>query len=197
MLFRSELAVAREETVQLDRHQLAALLGLGPDAALDVQPALQAFESAVVLPSDIPADLLARRPDVAAQRFRVEAAAARIGAARADFYPNVNLAAFVGVEALTLNGLPLFDGGSRTAGVSPAIHLPLFEAGRLQANLQGRYDDYDASVSQYNQTLVEALRQVADQIVGLRAIRQQLRSEERRVGKECLSVCRSRWSPYH
>lgn len=165
---------AADAAVQLDRHQLAALVGLGPDAGLDVQPTLRAYESAVALPTDLPANLLARRPDVAAQRFRAEAAAARIGAAKADFYPNVNLAAFVGVEALTLHSLHLFDGGSRTAGLSPAINLPLFEAGRLQANLQGRYDEYDVAISQYNQTLIDALRQVADQIVRLRAVRQQL-----------------------
>ncbi len=170
---RVEVSAAKA-AVELDRHQLASLLGLGPAAALDVQPALQAYESALALPADIRADLLARRPDVAALRFRAEAAASRIGAAKADFYPNVNIAAFIGVQALTLNGLNLFSWGSRTAGVAPALHLPIFEAGRLQANLQGRYGEYDAAVAQYNQALVDAVRQVADQMVGLRAVRQQL-----------------------
>src|SRR5258706_6171969 len=87
---------AAEAAVQLDRHQLAALLGLGPDAPLEVEPALRPYGDALVLPANLPADLLARRPDIAAQRWRLEAAAARIGAAKADFFPNLNLAAFAG-----------------------------------------------------------------------------------------------------
>jgi NodT family efflux transporter outer membrane factor (OMF) lipoprotein len=165
---------AADAAVELDRHQLAALLGMGPGATLDVQTALTTHDQPLPLPTDLPANLLARRPDVAAERFRVEAAAARVGAARADFYPNVNLAAFVGLEALNVQGLRLWASGSRVYGATPAIHLPLFEGGRLRANLRGRYDDYDAAVAQYNQTLIDALKQVADSMVGLRAVRQQI-----------------------
>ena len=86
----------------------------------------------------------------------------------------MNLAAFVGLEVVALHGFDLFNSGSAIAGVGPAIHLPIFEAGRLQAGLRGRYGEYDTAVAQYNQTLVEALRQVADQIVNVRAVRQQL-----------------------
>jgi NodT family efflux transporter outer membrane factor (OMF) lipoprotein len=173
---RVEVSVA-EAAVEVDRHQLAALLGLGPDAGLDIEPALhtyQTYDRALALPANLPADLLARRPDIAAQRFRLEAAAAQIGAAKADFFPNVNLTAFIGFGATAVNGLNLFTASSRIAGVSPALHLPIFEAGRLQANLRGRYGGYDAAVEQYNQTLVDALRQVADQISGVRAVRAQL-----------------------
>src|SRR5256885_1602622 len=92
-------------------------------------------------PTAPPRASCSRRPDVAAARARVEAAAARIGAAKADFYPNINLNAFLGFDALTLHGLDLFSAGSRTAGVGPAIHLPVFEAGRLQAGLRGRYGE--------------------------------------------------------
>ncbi len=170
---RVELSAA-DAAVALSRHQLAALTGLGPDAVLDVQPTLQKFEDAVPMPGNVPANLLARRPDIAAQRFRAEAAAARIGAAKAEFFPNVNLAAFVGVDALTVHGLDLFKSGSGTAGIAPAIHLPLFEGGRLRANLRGRYGEYDFAIAHYNGTLLAALRQVADQVVSLRAVRQQL-----------------------
>src|SRR6267143_1624648 len=161
---------AAEAAVQLDRHQLAALLGLGPDAPLEVEQALHPYGEALALP----ADLLARRPDIAAQRWRLEAAAAQIGAAKADFLPNVNLAAFVGFGATGLEGLNLASPGSRIAGVGPALHLPIFDAGRLRANLRGRYGEYDAALEQYNQALVDALRQVADQITAARAVQQQL-----------------------
>ena len=165
---------AAEAAVQLDRHQLAALLGLGPDAPLEVEQALHPYGEALALPANLPADLLARRPDIAAQRWRLEAAAAQIGAAKADFLPNVNLAAFVGFGATGLEGLNLASPGSRIAGVGPALHLPIFDAGRLRANLRGRYGEYDAAVEQYNQALVDALRQVADQITAARAVQQQL-----------------------
>jgi NodT family efflux transporter outer membrane factor (OMF) lipoprotein len=168
---------AGEAAVQLDRHQLAALLGLGPDAALDIQPALHTYDKALALPANLPADLLARRPDIAAQRFRLEAAAAQIGAAQADFFPNVDLTGFIGFAATSVSGLNLLTASNRVAGVGPALHLPIFDAGRLRANLRGRYGDYDAAVEQYNQTLLDALRQVADQITGVRAVKQQLAQE--------------------
>ncbi len=165
---------AAEAAVQLDRHQLAALAGLGPGAALEIQPVLRTYDGALALPANVPADLLARRPDIAAQQLRAEAAAARVGAAKADFLPNINLAAFVGLGATNLHGLDLFTAGSQIAGIGPAIHLPVFDAGRLRADLRGRYGEYDLAVAQYNQTLVEALRQVADRIASLRAVKRQL-----------------------
>jgi len=160
--------------VELDRHQLGALLGAGPDVALGIEPALRPYSDALVLPANLPADLIARRPDLAAQRFRAEAAAAQIGVAKADFLPNVNLAAFAGLGATSLNGLHLLGAGSGVAGVGPAVHLPIFDAGALRANLRGRYGDYDAAVEQYNQTLIDALTQVADQVASMRAVQQQL-----------------------
>jgi len=73
-----------------------------------------------------------------------------------------------------LEGLNLASPGSRIAGVGPALHLPIFDAGRLRANLRGRYGEYDAAVEQYNQTLIDALTQVADQVTSLRAVQRQL-----------------------
>jgi NodT family efflux transporter outer membrane factor (OMF) lipoprotein len=170
---RIDISVA-ETAAEVDRHQLAALLGRGPDAALDIQPELRTYHEALALPTDLPADLLARRPDIASQRFRLEAVAAQIGAAKADFFPNLDLTAFVGFAATSVTGLSLLTGGSRVAGVGPALHLPIFEAGRLRSNLRGRYGEYDAAIEQYNETLLAALRQVADQISGVRAVKQQL-----------------------
>src|SRR6266850_1782733 len=135
---------AAEAAVQLDRHQLAALLGLGPDAPLEIESALRPYGDA------------------------------RVGAAKADFFPNLNLAAFAGFGATSLHGLDLFGAGSGLAGVGPALHLPIFDAGRLRANLRGGYGEYDAAVEQYNQALVDALRQVADQVASVRAVQRQL-----------------------
>lgn len=160
------------ETIERTRHALAELVGSGPQALDALAPALQPIASFPV-PASLPADLLGRRADLVAQRWRVEAALHDTEVARAQFYPNVNLSAFVGLSSLGLNRL--FDSGSLVYGAGPAIHLPLFDADRLQANLDARRADVDASIDAYNGALLRALREVADELSGLRSIeRQQL-----------------------
>lgn len=165
------IAAARAERSALDaqlalvRNQLAALTGQGPDATLALTPpALR--DVATTLPDTLPADLLGRRPDVIAQRWRVEASGRDSDAARAEFYPNVNLNAFVGLQSLGLGNL--LESSSRMLGVGPAIHLPVFDSGRLRANLASRHAEQDAAIAQYNTTLVDALRDVADQLANWR-----------------------------
>ncbi|MFI4929246.1 MAG: efflux transporter outer membrane subunit, partial [Burkholderiales bacterium] len=130
------------ESIDRTRHALAELVGDGPQALDALAPALQPIASYPV-PDSLPADLLGRRADLVAQRWRVEAATRDTAVARAQFYPNVNLTAFVGLSSLGLNRL--FDSGSLIYGAGPALHLPIFDAGRLQANLDARQADVDAS----------------------------------------------------
>lgn len=166
---------AIEDNITLLKHQIAALTGRAPGSADDLQPAPtgQAKPATVpgALPVDLPIDLLGRRADIVAQRLRLEAAANDITAAKAEFYPNVNLTAFFGVQAIGADRL--FNLGSRAASVGPALHLPIFEAGRLRANLGARYAEYDIAVEQYNQTLLDAVREVADQGALLQGIARQ------------------------
>lgn len=175
------VSAAKAERSALDtqleqvRHQLAALTGQGPDAALDFTPP-QVHAARVALPEVLPADLLGRRPDVVAQRWRVEAARQGSAAARAEFYPNVNLSAFVGVQSLGLH--PLFESGSRIVGIGPAIHLPVFDSSRLRANLAVRHGEEDIAIAQYNATLVDALRDVADQLSVWRGAHAQARDQD-------------------
>jgi hypothetical protein len=82
------------------------------------------------------ADLLGRRADLVAQRWRVEAALRDVDVARAQFYPNVNLVAFVGLSSLGLD--KLLNAGARTWGAGPALRLPVFDGGRLRAQLAAR-----------------------------------------------------------
>ncbi|MGE5088661.1 MAG: efflux transporter outer membrane subunit [Candidatus Levyibacteriota bacterium] len=160
-----------DETIALTRNQLAALLGEGPDRGLAIaRPDAHALGS-LALPTVIPAELLGRRPDVVAQRLRIEAAQKDIAVAKAEFYPNVNLAAFVGLESL--GAAHFFSAASHVAGIGPAITLPIFDAGRLRANLAARDADYDAAVERYNQTLVDAMRDVVDQLVSFRSVEAQ------------------------
>ena len=128
------------------------------------------------MPAVVPADLVGRRADIVAARWRVEAAAGDVRSARAQFYPNVSLTAFVGLSSLGFDRL--LRAGSEQYGVGPAIRLPIFDAGRLRAGLAGRTADLDAAVETYNATLVDAIREVADQIGSVRAIERQQREQE-------------------
>jgi NodT family efflux transporter outer membrane factor (OMF) lipoprotein len=160
-----------QETIQLTRNQLAALLGQGPDRGLAIaRPAATAL-AAVALPSTLPAELLGRRPDLIAQRARVEAAQKDIASAKAEFYPNVNLMAFVGLQSF--GGAGFLSAASRMMGFGPAVSLPIFDAGRLRSNLAGKNADYDIAVEQYNQTLADAIRDVVDQLASFRSVDEQ------------------------
>ncbi len=164
-----------QETIQLTRNQLAALLGQGPDRGLAIsRPAATAL-APVALPSTLPAELLGRRPDLIAQRARVEAAQKDIASAKAEFYPNVNLMAFVGLQSL--GGAGFLSAASRMMGFGPAVSLPIFDAGRLRANLAGRNADYDIAVEQYNQTLADAIRDVVDQLASYQSLDEQRKQQ--------------------
>lgn len=172
---REAITATRDEMAWLDgeiaarRHQIAALLGRDPAFADGLaRPSLKAIGDPAPL-SAIPARLLGARADVAAARATVEAAAREIGVARAAFYPDVNLVAFAGVQSIGLGSL--LRAGSIATGAGPAVSLPIFDGGRLRANLRGKTADYDAAVAAYNGALTEALRQVADGVTGLAAER--------------------------
>jgi NodT family efflux transporter outer membrane factor (OMF) lipoprotein len=174
---RQQIALLRAEQAQwqeamaLTRNQLAALLGQGPDRGLSIKPGKLPEPAALALPAALPSGLLGRRPDIVAARWRVEAAQGEVDVARTQFYPTVNLTAFAGLSAFGLNNL--IQPGSQILGVGPALRLPIFEGGALRANLQGRVGSYDAAVSSYNQSLVDALHEVADQVQALRGAEQQ------------------------
>ncbi|POZ63834.1 efflux transporter outer membrane subunit [Chromobacterium alticapitis] len=173
---RADLAAA-DESIALQRHSLAALMGAGPDRGLAIaRPAANLFREQR-LPATLAADLLGRRPDLAAARLRAEAAAKRIDAAQAQFYPNINLTAFVGAQSL---GLGLFDkAGSGIAGFGPAISLPIFRGGQLQGQYRAARGDYDAAVASYDAVLSQALRETADAVASQASLTPQL--EQRRL----------------
>jgi NodT family efflux transporter outer membrane factor (OMF) lipoprotein len=114
------------------------------------------------VPADASIDLVGRRPDIAAARVRVEAAAERIKEARAAFYPNINIVALAGFQALGLGNL--FASGSSFGSVSPAVTLPLFHGGSLQGQYRGRRGEYDEAVALYDGQVIQALRQTADAV---------------------------------
>jgi multidrug efflux system outer membrane protein len=118
------------------------------------------------LPANLPLDLLARRPDVTASRERVQASLHDVDAARAAFYPDLNLSAFIGFTSLSLG--TLLHGDSRTQGFTPALHLPIFDAGRLRANLDSNRADVELAVAQYDQSVQTAVSEVNDAAIKLK-----------------------------
>lgn len=162
-----------EENITLIGRQLAVLSGQGPGAGQAImRPSLKLLDSAwLQLPSELPADLIGRRPDVAARRWGVEAAAHRIDVAKAAFYPNINLMAFIGFQGL---GFARFlDSDSSIRGIGPAISLPIFDGGRLRGNLGAHTAAYDIAVESYNDTVLRALQGVSNALTVAQSQRHQ------------------------
>jgi NodT family efflux transporter outer membrane factor (OMF) lipoprotein len=161
---------ALQEQAALAGHALSALTGQGNQPAVKNAPSLASVHN-LSIPAELGADLLGQRADIEAARWRVEAAGHDVKNAKAQFYPNVNLVAFAGLSSIGLGRL--FDAGSQQWGVGPAIRLPIFEAGRLRANLRGKTADVDAAIESYNATVLDAVRETADQIASSQSIARQ------------------------
>lgn len=143
------------------RYALAALTGQGPNSLGSLKPsALGPLPR--VDDAQLTTQLLGNRPDIVAMRTRVEVAMENIKAAKAEFYPNVNLSAFIGLSSLDIS--KLLDRDARSLGITPAISLPIFHSGQLQSNLNKQQSAYNIAVESYNQSVLNALRDVATAI---------------------------------
>jgi NodT family efflux transporter outer membrane factor (OMF) lipoprotein len=161
------------ERMSLARDALAAIVGQGPDRGLQVTRTGLSTRRPFGLPAALSADLLGHKPEVVAARWRVAAAAKRVGVARTAFYPNVDLLAFIGFDSLGLKKLGA--SGSDTGSVGAAIHLPIFDGGRLAANYRATSAQYDAAVAGYDAALTQALRETADAVRSLQSLDARLR----------------------
>ena len=177
LLATSRMEVRRAEAQRdIGVHAIAALIGRGADAYPSITRPAAAVENALPLPEHLPADLLARRPDIAAAQMRIKAAVAGREAAHADFYPNIDLTAALGFQAIGFSDL--FNGDSLTAGVGPAIHLPVFDAGRIRAQYARATADLDAAVADYNGTVVGAVRQTANALTEVASLADQRQQQK-------------------
>jgi outer membrane protein, multidrug efflux system len=161
-----DLAAAREQIASLEGSAklrvvaLAALVG----RSIAELPPLQARPLPALsgnLPDDVKIDLISRRADITASRWRVEAAERNLDSARAEFFPDVSINALLGVQSLTVDRL--LEYGSRVPQAAAAIHLPIFDAGRLKARYGASQAAIDSGVASYQDTLVSAARDVAMQ----------------------------------
>ncbi len=169
LVAQARQALVRAQAAQtLTRNALAALAGRGADYAATIGATRLTLDAALPLPQRLPADLLARRADIGAAQARITAAAAGRQVARKAFYPNVNLAALAGFQAVGLGNLFSLDAG--TVGVGPALHLPIFDNGRLKADLAGATAVLDIATADYNDRVVGAVREAADALARIDAL---------------------------
>lgn len=156
---------ALDEEIALSRNQLAALAGKGPGEGARLQRPTLSLGAPLKLPSSLPAQLLGQRPDVVASRWQVAAQARGIDVAHAGFYPNVDLVGSLGYMATGGGMLGFLTGKKFNYNVGPAITLPIFDGGRLRSQLGEASAGYDIAVAHYNQTLVNALKGISDQLI--------------------------------
>lgn len=152
---------ALQTQIALQQNILATLAGKGPDWGRDVMASPTILPEKLPLPSDLPLHLLAHRPDLQAARLYVEAAAQEIKVAETEFYPDVNLVSFVGLHSVSMTDI-LLEGSSLAYAVGPSVTFPIFEGGRLRANLDYQEAAYDEATYKYNSQLLHAVKDVAD-----------------------------------
>ena len=168
---RAELA-ALDEEIALTRDALAALVGAGPDRGLTIQRPTATTLKAFGLPDHLALNLIGRRPDIVAAKWRAEAATHQVDEAKRAFYPDINLAARIGQGALSLDDL--FKSASTFGLGGPAVSLPIFEGGKLRAGLRGAQAERDAAVASYDEAVTQALREVADAAASQKALADRL-----------------------
>jgi NodT family efflux transporter outer membrane factor (OMF) lipoprotein len=180
----SQVASAEQQKVQADRaidaarSALSVLLGEGPDRGLSITRPQMLNTDQLALPDQLQVDLIGRRADLVAARWQVEASSKDIKAARTEFLPNINLSAMAGFVAVG-GSTNVFQLPARTYQVGPALSLPIFDGGRLRANLAGANAVYDEAVARYNGLLIRAVNEVADLVSALNSVHAQIALEER------------------
>jgi len=144
--------------------------------ATDTVPTASVLAPLSELTAGLPSDVLLRRPDVRAAEQRLIASNANIGAARAAFFPRIALTGEFGTASSALSGL--FGSGSTAWLFQPVLSLPLFDAGRNQANLEVAQARKVQAVADYEKTLQQAFREVADALSARTTYRDQLTAQE-------------------
>lgn len=148
--------------LELSEHALKALLAGQFDEEFQSIELEKAFINPFPLPEALPLDILAFRPDIAAQLWLIESSEFQIEVAKAQFMPNINLLGLFGFQTIFIK--KLFNGDSTYGQGGPAIHLPIFEGFRLVGNLETAKEEYTLAILQYEDLLITAVQQVLDGI---------------------------------
>ena len=172
---RVSLSQVQRQRAQ-DQNALALLLGQPLPADLPAAPTLEKSQMSTELAAGLPSEVLQRRPDIRQAEQALLAANANIGAARAAFFPRITLTSSIGTASSQLAGL--FKAGSWAAAVSPLlIALPIFDAGRNEANLAVAKVQREVALAQYEKAIQSAFREVSDALAGRATLGEQLRAQ--------------------
>lgn len=182
---QEQLAVAARG-IDAAQTALAVLLGKGPDRGRAIARPQPLAPAVLAVPAALPVELIGHRADLTAARWRVEATGKSIKAAKTAFLPNLDLGVMAGL--ISLGGENLFQLPARFYNVAPSISLPVFDGGRLRANLSGKDAQYELAVAQYNQALVRAVNEVADEVDAQQSLGQQMAAQQR-----ALAAAREAW----
>ncbi|MBJ7587515.1 MdtP family multidrug efflux transporter outer membrane subunit [Citrobacter freundii] len=170
--------VAVEGQIKETRESLRALIGAGAKDLPEIKPvALPTVDTGI--PATLSYDLLARRPDLQAMRWYVQASLNQVEAARALFYPSFDIKVFFGLDAIHID--QLFKSTSRQINFIPGLRLPLFDGGRLNANLEGARATSNMMIERYNQSVLNAVRDVAINGTRLQTLNEQRVMQMERV----------------
>lgn len=169
---RANLARYQRQVAQ-DLNSLTLLVGAPVPDSMPARPL--ASDLVKQLPAGLPSDLLQRRPDILQAEYKLKAANANIGAARAAFFPSVSLTANAGTSSRDLSGL--FGGGSGAWTFQPQISLPIFNAGSLRASLDYSKLQKDVAVAEYEKSIQTAFQEVADGLAARSTYQQQLQAQ--------------------
>jgi len=177
----TELASAQADLVglELQRARLENSLGAlcGQTASGFTLAATEQNYLPPAIPVGLPAELLERRPDVAAAERTMAAASEGIGIAQAAFFPSIQLTGSAGTESVSLKDI--FNWENRIWSLGPNISLPLFEGGRNRAALQQARATYDEAVANYRSQVLVAFHEVEDALIGLRLLQAQYQDQLR------------------
>jgi NodT family efflux transporter outer membrane factor (OMF) lipoprotein len=171
-----------DERIALGRNQLAQLAGKGPGAGDSIHRPTLSLEASASLPVTLPADLIGHRPDIVAARWTIAAQARGIDVAKASFYPDIDLLTSIGGYAAMGPLFQFLKNPSHSWTAGPALSLPIFDGGRLRAELGAASADYDAAVENYNQSIINALKDISDQVIRMRSLAAQTDDANRSVG---------------
>ena len=169
----------------LDENALALLLGQSlPEDIRGTLAGSRLAQAPVMtpLPAGLPSELLTRRPDIRQAEQQLIAANANIGAARAAFFPRISLTAQAGTASGELSGL--FKNGSWGFTLAPSLLLPIFDAGRNQANLEGAQASRGVAIAQYEKAIQTAFREVSDALAGQATLQDQAQAQQMQAQAE-------------
>ncbi|MFK3650444.1 efflux transporter outer membrane subunit [Lysobacter enzymogenes] len=162
--------------VAQDTNALNLLVGEQVDPALLPQKLTSGVTGLAALPQGLPSEVLLRRPDVLQAEHLLRAQNANIGAARAAFFPSISLTGFFGSASNELSGL--FDSNTRLWSVTPVLNIPIFQGGRLRANLASAKADQKIALAQYEKAIQAGFRDVSDSLALTKTLAEQRQAQE-------------------